>query len=317
MLEACISGCLTLYSHYPELCVAKHAGLTLILLWCTLAGLLGMMFCAYIVVHVKLVKHNPNDNSRFTHLMNKAKQGWARALQWQPWGLKVAALIGLATFWYDKGSDVKLLSDVWGHTWTGYALLVFLLYQYVLQGYILTFHIIRARKFTWLFEARMLRILYLQGPLYFAFMLFPVTGVLMMIGLDVCLFVSDLGYPVPFVDRHFELQEYQLFRDIGRALFGTVPTAILQSVTFTTGSTPTNGLVLTTQTFVSAIVASGLQLLKVTGELMYLTLKGKPGMHTVFWHLLAGKHVLREALETKSSDLLPRGQITSSQLDVQ
>ena len=228
-------------------------------------------------------------------------------------GVKAAALFGLATFWYDKGSDVKLLSDVWGHTWTGYALLVFLLYQYILQGYILIFHIMRAHKFTRLFEARLFRVLRLKRPLYFAFMLCPVTGVLMMIGLDVCLFVSDLGYSAPFVDRHFDLEEYQLFRDIGRALFGTVPTAILQSVTFTTGSTPQNGLVLTTQTFVSAIVASGLQLCKVTGELMYLALQGKAGMHTVFWRLLVGKHVVREALETKSSD---RDQIISSQPDI-
>ena len=152
--------------------------------------------------------------------------------------------------------------------------------------------------------------------MYFAFMLFPATGVLMMIGLDVSLFVSDLGYSFSFIDRHFDLEEYQLFRDIGRALFGTVPTAVLQSVTFTTGSTPQNGLILTTQTFVSAIVASGLQLLKVTGELMYLSLTGKPGMHTVFWRLLIGKHVVREALEAKSSDLLPQGQM-SSQPDVQ
>ena len=315
LLEACTSQCITLSVDHPELCVAKHAGLTLILLWCTLAGLLSIMVCTYIVVRIKLVQHNPGDNSKFSQLMNKVKQGWAHVLQWRPWGVKVAALFGLATFWYDKGSDVKLLSDVWGHTWTGYALLVFLLYQYVLQGYILMFHLICACKLTWLFEARLFRVLRLKRPFYFAFMLCPLTGVLMMIGLDVSLFVSDLGYSIPIIDRHFDLEEYQLFRDIGRALFGTVPTAILQSVTFTTGSTPQNGLVLTTQTFVSAIVASGLQLLKVTGELMYLALQGKASMHTVFWRLLVGKHVVREALETKSSDLLPQGQIISSQPD--
>ena len=129
--------------------------------------------------------------------------------------------------------------------------------------------------------------------------------------------MSDLGYSLPFIENHFDLEEYQLFRDIGRALFGTVPTAVLQSVTFTTGSTPTNGLVLTTQTFVSAIVASGLQLLKVTDELMYLTLKRKTGMHTVFWRLLAGKHVVKTAQETKSSELFPQGQIMSTVPDLQ
>ena len=124
LLEACTSQCITLSREHPELCVAKHASLTLILLWCTLAGLLSIMFCAYIVVRIKLIKRSPSENSRFSYLMNKAKQGWADALRWRPWGVKAAALLGLATFWYDKGSDVKLLSDVWGHTWTGYALLV-------------------------------------------------------------------------------------------------------------------------------------------------------------------------------------------------
>ena len=90
--------------------------------------------------------------------------------------------------------------------------------------------------------------------------------------------MSDVGFPIPFIDHHFDLEEYQLFRDIGRGLFGTVPTAVLQSVTFTTGATPSNGLVLTTQIFVSAVVGSGLQLLKIAGELIYLALKGKGRM---------------------------------------
>ena len=125
---------------------------------CWLDTDLALVYIGRLVVHhvlrlycgaIKLIKHDPSDNSRFTHLMNKAK--WARALQWRPWGLKGAALFGLATFWYDKGSDVKLLSDVWGHTWTSYALLTLLLYQYVLQGYIIIFHIIHAHKFKWFF----------------------------------------------------------------------------------------------------------------------------------------------------------------------
>ena len=217
-MEACISGSMNLYEDYPELCVAKHAGLTLILLWCTLAGLLAIMFCAYIVVRIKLSMYDPSNKNRFSHLMNKAKQGWAHALQWRPWGVKVAALSGLATFWYDKGSDVKLQSDVWDHTWTGYVLLALLLYQYVLQAYILTFHLVCACKFKCCSEGRVLKVPRLQGLMYFAVMMCPVTGVLMMIGLDLSLFVSDLGYPIPFVDRHFDLEEYQLFRDIGRAL---------------------------------------------------------------------------------------------------
>lgn len=309
LLEACVLECSGVYFYYPELCVVEHAGLTLALLWGALVGLLSLMYGAYFVVRIKLSKYDPSDNSRFSWLMNKAKQGWAHVLECKPWGVKVAALFALATFWYDKASDVKVLSEVWGHTWTGFALLVFLLYQYVLQGYILVLHLIRIHKFRSMFEARLVMVL--QKPMYFAFMLCPVTAVLMMIGLDVALFVSDLGLPVPFIDRHFDLEEYQLFRDIGRGLFGTVPTAVLQSVTFTSGATPSNGLVLTTQTFVSAIVASGLQLLKVVGELIYLALKGKHGMHTMFWRLLTGKYVVRE--EPQPSDLLPQAQVVPTQ----
>lgn len=49
------------------------------------------------------------------------------------------------------------------------------------------------------------------------------------------------------------------------------------------------------QTFVIALVASGLQLVKVNGELMYLALKGNDGMRDVIWQLLVAKHVIREA----------------------
>ena len=268
LLKACISGCLTLSADYPQLCKAKHADSILLVLWCTLTGLWFIMLCAYTVVSVRLIKHDLRDSSRFNHVMNKAKQEWARALQWQPWGVKVARLFALALFWYDWATDLGLLLNVWGHTWTGYALLVFLLYQYVWQGYVLAIHLFHLRKFIGFFETRLVK--RLQWPMYCVFVLNPITTILMMVGLDIALVVSDLGLSIPFIDCHFDLEQYQLCRDIGRALFGTLPTAVLQSVAFATGSTPANGLVLTTQTFVLAIVGSELQLLKVTGELMYL-----------------------------------------------
>ena len=162
------------------------------------------------------------------------------------------------------------------------------------------FHIICACKFVWRFEARLLTDFHLQRPVYFAFMTCPVTVVLMMIGLDVCLFVSDVVFATPFVDRHVDLS-----RDIGRALFGCVPTAILQSVTFKIGTNAWNGLVLTTQTFVTAFVASGLQLLKLTGELMCVDCDLMyDGMHTVFWKVLVAKNVI-DVVYARSDHFIP------------
>lgn len=155
--------------------------------------------------------------------------------------MKVAALFALVIFWFNKGSNVKVLSGVWGHTRTGYALLVLLLHQYALQG--LIFHIMRARKLSQLLEAKLFRVPRLQGPMYFTVMMCPTTGVLMMMSfqVDVRLFLCDSGIAIPFVDQHCDLEEYQLFRNVGRALFGSLPIAILQSATFNIGTNAWDG----------------------------------------------------------------------------
>ena len=92
----------------------------------------------------------------------------------------------------------------------------------------------------------------------------PFISVFISAGLDVLLFMSSLGIPLSFLDRRIDFVQYQLSRDVGTAVFGTVPIVILQSVTFTFGANPQNELVLTTQVFVLAFVAAGLQVLKVT-----------------------------------------------------
>ena len=106
--------------------------------------------------------------------------------------------------------------------------------------------------------------------MYLAFMICPITPVLMMIWLCLCLILGHhypsqiviltlrrFGYGI--ITKVLVVVDSKLFRDIGRALFGTVFTAFQQSVTFTTGVTPSNGFVLTTQILFLAIVASGLQ----------------------------------------------------------
>ena len=146
--------------------------------------------------------------------------------------------------------------------------------------------------------------------------IFPLSPFLLTVTFDVLLFASDLGFNVPFVARRVDLEVYQPFRDVGRSLFGTVPTVILQSVVFTIRSTPVNGLVLTTEVVVIAFVAAGLQLLKVTGQTVYMALRDKKGLLRVWWQLLTGTEIMKEPIARKGSDLLPDQQPGSSQQDV-
>ncbi len=44
-------------------------------------------------------------------------------------------------FYFDKASDIILLKQFFGHTWTGYVLLTLLLSQYILQGYVLIYRL--------------------------------------------------------------------------------------------------------------------------------------------------------------------------------
>lgn len=60
--------------------------------------------------------------------------------------------------------------------------------------------------------------------------LLPV-GILLTVALDVALFISDLGFCIPVIEQYAE--KYQPFRDMGRALFGTLPTVLLQSIVLT------------------------------------------------------------------------------------
>ncbi len=89
------------------------------------------------------------------------------------------------------------------------------------------------------------------------------------------LFFADLGIPLKYVDQRLNLEHYQLLTDAGRALYGTLPTVILQSVTFTMPAIPQNGLILSVKAVMTSVVAAGLQSLKVNGEVMYFVLKQK------------------------------------------
>ena len=244
-----------------DLCKINNAKLILIVLWCLFASLLAAMWILYVALRywqAKLVNGHVDSNKGYQTMISRMQHGWNRALKWKPWGLKMSALIGLGMFYFDKVSDIILLKQIFGHTWTGFVLLFLLLGQYVLQGYVLIYHlttkVIGRTVWTKLFLSM--------------FVLIIPLGVIVTIVLDVLLFFADLGIPLKYVDQQVNLEHYQLFRDAGRALYGTLPTVILQSVSFTMPANPLNGLDLSVTVFIISFVAAGLQLLKVNGEIM-------------------------------------------------
>ena len=183
-------------------------------------------------------------------------------------------------------------------------LLALLILPYLVHGYIVVYwlaHVGPVKKF--LSKSWFLKLSY--AVLVF---LFPV-GTVLTIALDVLLFISDLGFRIPFIEHHANLAEYQLFRDMGRALFGTLPTLMLQSYVLTLLATPDNDTgIAGTNIFVLSFVGAGLQLLKVLGETLYLALSNKRGVFKTFWHSLVGTMVplsrAKEPLNRKTSEML-------------
>jgi len=202
-----------------DLCKINNAKLILIVLWCLFASLLAIMWSMFVALRYLQAKHvndHVDSTKGWQKIVSRMQHGWKQALKWKPWGLKMSALLGLGMFYFDKVSDIILLTQVFGHTWTGYVLLILLLGQYVLQGYVLIYHLT-----TKLVGRTVLTKLFL-----FTFVLALPLGVILTIVLDVLLFFADLGIPLKYIDQRVNLEHYQLFRDAGRALYGTLPTVI-------------------------------------------------------------------------------------------
>ena len=203
-----------------DFCKINNAKLILIVLWCLFASFLATMWSMFVALRywqAKRVQCHVDNNKGYQTVVSRMQHGWNRALKWKPWGLKMSALIGLGMFYFDKVSDIILLKQIFGHTWTGFVLLFLLLGQYVLQGYVLIYHL----------TTKVIgRTVWTKLSL---FVLIVPLGVIVTIVLDVLLFFADLGTPLKYVDQRVNLEQYQLFRDAGRALYGTLPIVMLQS----------------------------------------------------------------------------------------
>ena len=225
-------------------------------------------------------------------------------------GLKVAALLGLGVFWFDKASDLILLLDIWGPTWTSKALLALFLFQYFVTGYIsvVRFGVSRAG---WKLGMQLFVCTVLPSALCACCIGMPATA-----SFDVLLFLSDLGVPLAYIDARYDMGEYQLFRDVGRGLCGTLPTIALQAYAFTVGTTPSNNMELTSSVFITSFVASALQLLKVAAELMYVSYRRNENLFVVLWQVFSAKKVIKGPAFVGKTEQPLAGQVSSGQLNV-
>lgn len=283
-------------------CHAQHYKLTLILLYSMFAGLLSLLCIAFFLLHMRSLKQKPlHRESRTYVIMQQAKAGLAQALHWKPWGVKFAALLGLAVFWFDKATDLRLLVALLaGGTWTGHTLLGLFVGQYIVTAYVL---IVRLAILS---RNRAIQVVcvctVLPGLLTALF-----AGLPVVLMLDVLLFFADFGLCMSCVTARIDLEEYQLSRDVSRSLAGTIPTVVLQSVAFTMGTNPRNDMRLTSEEFISSYVGSAAQLLKVVGQMLYVALIRSESVPCVFWRHLSAAQVFpaspkQSSLESRPSE---------------
>ena len=308
-----------------DLCRVNEAVLILSLFWSGLATLIFLLGCTYCVARYAMsvyIYDSAHANNKMPSFLASARHGWEQATKWIPWGMKLGALLGLGVFWFDKATDVKLLLTLSVNNIFFWILLALLMFPYVVQGYINVHWLKRIEPVKQLCSKSCLLALLLTVDCLTLFVPSGVFGMFLTIALDVLLFISDLGFCIPVVDQHANLEEYQPFRDMGRAFFGTLPTVIVQSVVLTLPVKPANDIgVSEINTFILAFVAAGLQLLKVFGETFYLALRDSKSVRRTFWQSLAGTAIIKEPFdrpfERQTSELvsLPQQQPSLSSQD--
>lgn len=282
-------------------CTAVGATRTLILLWASFAVFLFIEICVYNGVRyfsMKATQRDPPDPAF------KAETKLTAVLKWSPLGLQLKALFSLAVYWFDVGTDIRVIVDVWmAGGWTGYALLGVLVEQFVFFGvlflYIATHGLIRTHGQCW-------RCL---GYCFFVLVCVP-FGTVLLVTFDMLLIVASLGSNLlSSIKRKLDFSEYQLFRDIGRSLFGSIPTLVLQSIVFARGATPQNALVITRGIFLASFMATGLQLIKTISIFMYISAQKNSNMFVEMWNAFWGKKVM---LTDKKSDAVNETDLLSA-----
>ena len=263
-----------------QICRNSDSQAVLLMLWGVFGGCALMVVCTYAVACKLATRAGPT----YFGLKSFLSPLWAL-------GIAVtkgcSGLGGLAFYWYDCITDVIVLCQVW-HTWPGHLLALIFFFHFAAVGAILACHGVHRLVGPVVGNNKLL--LYLMWDVLAVVIspvMIPVVILLDTVALirQIFLFIKHIvrlpglrwlqpGYVI-VSKLHgcvhaanclglnwFDLDHYEDMHNLVAAVFQSLPTVILNSVIYSLGNKPSNGVYLSDGLFVTSVVASCLAVLK-------------------------------------------------------
>ena len=262
--------------------ICKNTGSTTVLLtvWSTFGG------CCLIIIGTYAVMSRLATRAGSTYFGLKP---WLSPV----WALGIvltkgcAGFGGLAFYYYDLISAIIVLCQVWG-TWPGHLLAIIFFFHFTAVGAVVAFHGLRrltaAENKS---QKPVVQIVCDILSVVISPVMIPVVLLMDTVALvrEIVLFIKHgvklpglkwlhPGYVVAFRLHRclhtanllglswVDLENYEDMHNLVAAVFQSLPTVILNSVIFSLGNKPSNGIFLSSKLFVTSVVASCLAMLK-------------------------------------------------------
>ena len=262
--------------------ICKNTGSTIVLLtvWLTFGG------CCLIIIGTYVIMSKLATRAGATYFGLKP---WLSPV----WALGIvltkgcAGFGGLAFYYYDLISGIIVLCQVWG-TWPGHLLAIIFFFHFAAVGAVVAFHGLRrltiagsnSRKLAVQIACDILSVV--VSPLIIPVVLLMDTVALareVVLFIKHCVKLPGLRWMHPGYVAAFrlhrclhtanilglswvDLENYEDMHNLVAAVFQSLPTVILNSVIFSLGNSPSNGIFLSNGLFVTSVVASCLAMLK-------------------------------------------------------
>ena len=311
-------------SSVSTICANPSATRVLLIVWLVFAGCCLAMLALYVCWQRWLIKQS-GSLKRFLPVFAALQTMYSM----------FSGLGGFAFYCYDLVSNIVVLAQVWSK-WPASVLLAIFLFHFAMTGAIVAFHgfyrLVGQKYDLSATGARFVTCAMIVSLLGSPFMI-PVVLLL-----DTCAFIRQVlkclqhiarlplfcclrpGYLVAFRAHHWlrsfdylgfswvDLENYESMHNLIAACLQSLPTVILNSIMFSLGNKPSHGIFLSTNLFVSAIVASLLAMLRCLTAVLWQASVGKlhPLRHAssvVVGKTLAGSES-QPARQTSRVDLL-------------
>ena len=306
------------------ICANPSATRVLLIVWLVFAGCCLAMLALYACWQRWLVRQS-GSLMRFLPLFAALQTMYSM----------FSGLGGLAFYYYDLVSNIVVLAQVWSK-WPASVLLAIFLFHFAMTGAIVAFHgfyrLVGLKYDLSATGARFVTCVVIVS------LLGSPSVIPVVLLLDTCAFIRQVlkclqhiaqlplfrclrpGYLVAFRAHHWlrsfdylgfswvDLENYESMHNLIAACLQSLPTVILNSIMFSLGNKPSHGIFLSTNLFVSAIVASLLAMLRCLTAVLWQASVGKlhPLRHAssvVVGKTLAGSES-QPARQTSRVDLL-------------